>query len=131
MRNHSYENDFDLHENETACRTHFHKKGFALTLVLKQRHKRTRKWPICSVEEWAPALRVKTISSQAHKTGSCCMVPRRSFLKICDEQPRPFYKGAPPPPPAQNIRRHFNDRRGKSQKKLLIAGQKILQFILI
>ena len=46
MRNHSYENDFDLHENETACRTHFHMKGFALTLVLKQRHKRTRKWPI-------------------------------------------------------------------------------------
>ena len=23
MRNRSYENDFDLHENETACRTHF------------------------------------------------------------------------------------------------------------
>ena len=39
MRNHSYENDFDLHENETACRTHFHVKGFALRLVLKQRHK--------------------------------------------------------------------------------------------
>ena len=35
-----------LHENETACRTHFHMKGFALRLVLKQRHKRTRKWPI-------------------------------------------------------------------------------------
>ena len=46
MRNHSYENDFDLHENETAGRTHFHMKGFALRLVLKQRHKRTRKWPI-------------------------------------------------------------------------------------
>ena len=46
MRNHSYENDFDLHENETACRTRFHMKGFALRLVLKQRHKRTRKWPI-------------------------------------------------------------------------------------
>ena len=46
MRNHSYENDFDLHENETACRTHFHMKGFALRLVLKQRYKRTRKWPI-------------------------------------------------------------------------------------
>ena len=30
MRNHSYENDFDLHENETACRTHFIMKGFAL-----------------------------------------------------------------------------------------------------
>ena len=26
----------DLHENETACRTHFHMKGFALRLVLKQ-----------------------------------------------------------------------------------------------
>ena len=46
MQNHSYENDFDLYENETACRTHFHMKGFALRLVLKQRHKRTRKWPI-------------------------------------------------------------------------------------
>ena len=27
MRNHSYENEFDLHENETACRTHFHIRG--------------------------------------------------------------------------------------------------------
>ena len=24
-------NDFDLHENETACRTNFHMKGFALS----------------------------------------------------------------------------------------------------
>ena len=46
VSNHSYKNDFDLHENETACRTHFHMKGFVLRLVLKQRHKRTRKWPI-------------------------------------------------------------------------------------
>ena len=46
MLNHSYENDFDLHENETACGTRFHMKGFALRLVLKQRHKRIRKWPI-------------------------------------------------------------------------------------
>ena len=46
MRNHSYENDFDLHEKETACRTNFHMKGFALRLALKQRHKRTQKWPI-------------------------------------------------------------------------------------
>ena len=34
MRNHSYENDLDLHENETARTTHFHMKGFALRLVL-------------------------------------------------------------------------------------------------
>ena len=33
----------DLHENETACRIPFHMKGFALRLVLKKRHKRTRK----------------------------------------------------------------------------------------
>ena len=41
-----YENDLDLHGNETACRTHFHMKGFAFRLVLKQRYKRTREWPI-------------------------------------------------------------------------------------
>ena len=35
MRNHSYENDFDLHENETACRTHLYMKGFALRLVFR------------------------------------------------------------------------------------------------
>ena len=46
MRNLSYANDSDLHENETACRTHFHMKGFAPRLVLKQRQKRTLKWPI-------------------------------------------------------------------------------------
>ena len=46
MRNHSYENDFDLRENETEYTTHFQVKGFAMRLVLKQRHKRTRKWPI-------------------------------------------------------------------------------------
>ena len=42
----SITNDFDLHENETAFRTHFHKKGFALRLVLKKRDNGTRKWPI-------------------------------------------------------------------------------------
>ena len=32
MRNYSYEKDVVLHKNETACRTHFHMKGFALRL---------------------------------------------------------------------------------------------------
>ena len=41
--NHSYRNDFHLHVNETGCRAHFHRKGFALRLVLKQRLKRTKK----------------------------------------------------------------------------------------
>ena len=41
-----YENEFDLHENESAGGTHFHMNGFALRLVLRQKHKRTRKLPI-------------------------------------------------------------------------------------
>ena len=46
MRNHSNENEFDLHENEPVGGTHFHMNGFARRLVLKQRQKGTRKWPI-------------------------------------------------------------------------------------
>ena len=43
MRHHSYENEFDLYENEPVGGTHFHMNGFVLRLVLKQRHKITRK----------------------------------------------------------------------------------------
>ena len=46
MRNHSNENEFDLHENKHASETNFHMNGFALRLVLKKRQKSTRKWPI-------------------------------------------------------------------------------------
>ena len=46
MRNLSYENEYDLHSNGLVSKTHFHMKGFALGLVLKQRQKTTRKWPI-------------------------------------------------------------------------------------
>ena len=53
MRNHSYENGLDLHENETTCRTHIHMKGLALRPVLKQRHLRTRKWPIKTTQRYA------------------------------------------------------------------------------
>ena len=60
MRNHSYENDFDLHENGTVCRTHFHMKGFALRLVLKERHKRIRKWPIVFGISFFPSV-IKTL----------------------------------------------------------------------
>ena len=62
MRNLSYENEYDLHSNGLVSKTHFHMKGFALGLVLKQRQKRTRKWPIKmaaiegeSVEDDSPA----------------------------------------------------------------------------
>ena len=46
MRGHSNENDFDLHENGRGGGRHFHMNGFARRLVLKQKQKVTRKWPI-------------------------------------------------------------------------------------
>ena len=46
MQNFSYENEFDLHENELVGETHFHKNGFALTLILAQRQTRTWIWAI-------------------------------------------------------------------------------------
>ena len=50
MRNHSNENEFDLHENEHASETNFHMNGFAPRLVLRKRQKSTRKWPITFTE---------------------------------------------------------------------------------
>ena len=41
MQNHSYENAFDLHENELAGGTHFHMNGFTRRLVLTQMQKAT------------------------------------------------------------------------------------------
>ena len=52
MRNHSNENEFDLHENKPVGGTHVHMNGFALRLVLTQRQKVTWKWPIFFV--WSP-----------------------------------------------------------------------------
>ena len=46
VRNLSYENQFYSQVHSDANQTHFHMKGFALGLVLKQRHRATRKWPI-------------------------------------------------------------------------------------
>ena len=46
MHSLSYGNEFDLQDNEHASNTHFHMKGCAPGLVLKQRQKATRKWPI-------------------------------------------------------------------------------------
>ena len=47
----------------SACRTHFHanqchfhKRGFALRLALKQRHKGTQKWPILIYITELPAI---------------------------------------------------------------------------
>ena len=42
------ETEFCMQVHFHANQSHFHKNGFALRLALKQRHKRTRKWPIKS-----------------------------------------------------------------------------------
>ena len=59
MRNLSYENEYDLHSNGLVSKTHFHMKGFALGLVLKQRQKRTRKWPIRSISTTRTVVRAQ------------------------------------------------------------------------
>ena len=58
MRNHANENDFDLHENGREGGTHFHMNGFARRLVLKQRQRATRKWPI---KLWQRATKCKLV----------------------------------------------------------------------
>ena len=74
--NHSYDNDFDLHENETAGGTHSHIKGFALRHVLKQRHKRTR------------SRRIKIVITQ-HLT--VCGMARR--YRSCEQTYPPLPEG--------------------------------------
>ena len=81
------ENDFDLHENESACRTYFHMKGFALRLVLKQRHKRTRKWPIMSLE----SAKESGISSDDLFIAFYCSVIRSVLKSSCQL----FQRGLP------------------------------------
>ena len=46
VQNLSYENEFDLHENQRAGETYFHMNGFAQRLVLILRQKTTRKGSI-------------------------------------------------------------------------------------
>ena len=59
---------FDLHENESACRSHFHMKCFAL--VLKQRHRRTRKWPIPNKAPREPSHVTISITKAITATGT-------------------------------------------------------------
>ena len=50
MRNHSYENEFDLHENGRAGETHFHTKTRFDTEA-----KANWKWPIVYIIAYHPA----------------------------------------------------------------------------
>ena len=58
MQNFSYENEFYMQFHFHANQTHFHKNCFAVRLALKQRHKRTRKWPIQYTTVITPWLRL-------------------------------------------------------------------------
>ena len=60
MRNHSYENEFHLHDHFHANQSHFHFNGFARRLVLKLRQRATRKWPIGTLfpSEQSPVLKI-------------------------------------------------------------------------
>ena len=72
MRNHSNVNEFDLHENGHVFESHFHMNGFAPRLVLKQRQRVTRKWPIVT---WfgrnALVARVVCFSRLSKETHPC------------------------------------------------------------
>ena len=48
-QNFSYENKFDLHENELVVETHINKNGFSLRIVLTQRQTKTRKAAIVHI----------------------------------------------------------------------------------
>ena len=56
--------------NYDANKTHFHNKGFALSLVLKVRFFRTRKWPI---DTKVSILWVQTTSKQDNWTLLVCL----------------------------------------------------------
>ena len=64
MRNHSSENELRLQVHFHANQTHCNLSGFALRLVLKQRHKGTRKWPILLIVSafLMGVLKVKTLA---------------------------------------------------------------------
>ena len=80
MRNHSYENDFDLHENETACRTHFHMKGFALLrLALIQRQRTTQKMAYYGFT----ALEILEILSKYTRLGAGAILRELSNIVSC------------------------------------------------
>ena len=54
VRSLSHVNQFCSQVHSDANQTHFHMKGFALGLVLKQRQKATRKWPIYPSLHFSP-----------------------------------------------------------------------------
>ena len=63
MQNLSYEQQFDLYENEPVVKKHFHTNGFAIRLLLTQRQEATRKWPV--------TLSARKTKGESHFKGRC------------------------------------------------------------
>ncbi len=83
MRNHSNENEFDLHENGPVGETHFHLNGFARRLYLKQRQRVTRKWPISVMTSFANF----TLRDQTNAARGMDIVADKTMLKKKHPQP--------------------------------------------
>ena len=90
MRNHSNENDFDLHENGREAGTHFHMNGFARRLVLEQRQRVTRKWPNLHILFSAVKCTCPSRAETDDPKGRCCAFPFTYGIKAIGSQ-RTYY----------------------------------------
>ena len=70
MRNHSNENEFDLHENGRAGETHFCVNGFARRVVLTQKRKGNGLY-ICFISK---VPRVNKAAIVANDATLCCAI---------------------------------------------------------
>ena len=71
MRNHSNDNEFDLHENEPVGGSHFNMNGFALRLVLTRRQKGTGNGLVVRHREFLALL--KCLTKRRHVLGKAGM----------------------------------------------------------
>ena len=70
MQNFSYENEFDLDENERVKETNFHVSGFTRRLVLTQGQRTTRRWPIVRSFSGSCFCFLSRLNSGCNVTGS-------------------------------------------------------------
>ena len=55
-------NDFHLHENGHEGETHFHMNGFPRRLILTQRQRVTREWPIATTSQLERSVSVLPVN---------------------------------------------------------------------
>ncbi len=84
VRNHSYENEFHLRVHFHPNQAHFHLNGFARRLVLKQRQRVTRKWPIERIPPFILKEKVITSRSTASFGDSLCKYDPERAMEMDD-----------------------------------------------